>query len=121
MRRPTAAAPAPTVGRIGPPDADTGLVSDRGTSYIRPFMFDRARLDPDWWEDRAPARAGLPTEYHDDDPRVVGADLGLLPEARSLDDPPQQEDFAALISALRQVQDSAAHVRLGFDRRGRRA
>jgi hypothetical protein len=84
-------------------------------------MFDRARLDPDWWEDRAQARAGLPTEFHDDDPRVVGADLGLLPEARSLDDPPEHEDFAALAAALRQLQDAAAHVRLGYDRRGRRA
>src|SRR3954470_13693118 len=91
-----------STGRLAGPRP---LVSDRGTSYIRRFMFDRARLDPDWWEDRAPARAGLPTEYHDDDPRVVGADLGLLPEARSLDDPPQHEDFAALIGALRQVQD----------------
>jgi SWI/SNF-related matrix-associated actin-dependent regulator of chromatin subfamily A-like protein 1 len=84
-------------------------------------MFDRARLDPDWWEDVAPARAGLRPEHYDDDPRVVGADLGLLPEARSLDDPPQQEDFDALIDALRQAQDASAHVRLGFDRRGRRA
>src|SRR4051812_32093196 len=84
-------------------------------------MFDRARLDPDWWEDVAPARAGLTPEYHDDDPRVVGADLGLLPEARSLDEPPQHEDFEALITALRGVQEAAAHVRLGFDRRGRRA
>src|SRR4051794_32895582 len=75
-------------------------------------MFDRARLDPDWWEDRAPAHAGLPTEFHDDDPRVVGADLGLLPEARALDDPPQHEDFAALATALRQVQGADAHVRL---------
>src|SRR3954462_15040716 len=97
------------------------VVCDRGPPYIRPFMFDRARLDPDWWEDVAPARAGLPPEYHDDDPRVVGADLGLLPDARSLDDPPQHEDFEALITALRQVQDTGAHVRLGFDRRGRRA
>src|SRR3954452_16178532 len=97
------------------------LVSDRGTSYIRPFMFDRARLDPDWWDDVAPARAGLPPDHYDDDPRTVGADLGLLPEARSLDDPPQHEDFEALAQALRQVQDAAAHVRLGFDRRGRRA
>jgi SWI/SNF-related matrix-associated actin-dependent regulator of chromatin subfamily A-like protein 1 len=101
--------------------ADRRLVSDRGTSYIRPFMFDRARLDPDWWDDVAPARAGLPPEHYDDDPRVVGADLGLLPEARSLDDPPRQEDFEALAQALRHVQDAAAHVRLGFDRRGRRA
>ena len=84
-------------------------------------MFDRARLDPDWWEDLAPARAGLRPEYHDDDPRVVGADLGLLPEARSLDDPPRAEDFAALVSALRAAEESTAHVRLGSDRRGRRA
>ena len=84
-------------------------------------MFDRTRLDPDWWEDVAPARAGLRPEYHDDDPRVVGADLGLLPESRSLDDPPQQQDFDALIGALRAAQESTAHVRLGVDRRGRRA
>jgi hypothetical protein len=84
-------------------------------------MFDRARLDPDWWEDRANARAGLPTEFHDDDPRAVGAELGLLPEPRSLDDPPQHDDFTALIGALRQAQDAAAHVRLGQDRRGRPA
>src|SRR3954469_11010252 len=89
------------------------VVSDRGTSYIRPFMFDRARLDPDWWEDVAPARAGLRPEFHDDDPRVVGADLGLRREARSLDEPPQESDFAALAAALRQAADATAHVRLG--------
>src|SRR5439155_601475 len=97
------------------------LGSGRATSYIRPFMFDRARLDPDWWEDVAPARAGLPPEFHDDDPRVVGADLGLLPEPRSLDDPPQESDFTALVMALREAAGATAHVRLGLDRRGRRA
>src|SRR5436853_4156646 len=84
-------------------------------------MFDRARLDPDWWEDVAPARAGLRPEHYDDDPRVVGAQLGLLPEARSLDQPPQREDFDELIDALRAAQRTSAHVRLGHDRRGRLA
>src|SRR5439155_24561441 len=95
------------------------LGSGRATSYIRPFMFGRARLDPDWWEDVAPTRAGLPPVFHDDDPRVVGADLGLLPEPRSLDDPPQESDFTALVMALREAAGATAHVRLGLDRRGR--
>ena len=104
-----------------PPRPRLRVVSDRGTPYIRPFMFDRARLDPDWWEDLAPARAGLTPAFHDDDPRVVGADLGLLAEPRSLDEPPQESDFAALAQALREAEGAAAHVRLGLDRRGRRA
>src|SRR3954468_2857818 len=95
--------------------------SDRPTSYIRPFMFDGKRLDPDWWEDVAPSRAGLPPRYHDDDPRVVGAELGLLPEPRSPPEPPQAVDFAALANALRDASSGAPHVRLGEDRRGRRA
>ena len=105
----TAAAPAPAVP------------SDRPTSYIRPFMFDGKRLDPDWWEDVAPSRAGLPPRYHDDDPRVVGQELGLLPPPRHPDEPPTAADFTALADALRDIQSNAPHVRLGQDRRGRPA
>ena len=81
--------------------------------------FENPRLDPDWWEDLAPSRAGLKPRFHDEDPRVVGEELGLLPPPRSLDPPPNEADFAALAEALRAEAGAAAHVRLGVDRRGR--
>jgi hypothetical protein len=81
--------------------------------------FESARLDPDWWDDAAPARAGLPPRHYDDDPRFVGVELGLLPPPRAPDDPPSAADFAALSAALRAQAEAAAYVRLGTDRRGR--
>jgi hypothetical protein len=81
--------------------------------------FEDQRLDPDWWEDLAPARAGLKPRYDDEDPRFVGLELGLLPPPRFPDEPPSEEDFTALAAALRVHSESPAHVRLGTDRRGR--
>ena len=81
--------------------------------------FESNRLDPDWWEDVAPALAGLEPRNHDDDPRFVGEELGLLPPPRSPEEPPQQADFEALAGALRAEQEADASVRLGSDRRGR--
>src|SRR3954469_9051438 len=81
--------------------------------------FEAARLDPDWWEDLAPSRAGLKAHTEDEDPRFVGLELGLLPPPRNPDEHPTAQDFAALASALRVQAESPAHVRLGIDRRGR--
>ena len=81
--------------------------------------FESTRLDPDWWEDVAPSRAGLHPRHHDDDPRFVGSELGLLPPPRNPHEPPQDADFAALARALRAEQEADASVRLGTDRRGR--
>jgi hypothetical protein len=112
---PWAAAPAPA------------RQPDRPISYIRLSMFDtRARFedvrrDPDWWEDLAPSRAGLPPRYDDEDPRLVGAALGLLPPPRRPTEPPTEHDFKALAQALRAQAETPATVRLGADRRGRPA
>lgn len=81
--------------------------------------FEDARLDPDWWEDLAPSRAGLKPRYEDEDPRFVGLQLGLLPPPRTPHEPPTEQDYLALVSALRVQAESPAHVRLGTDRRGR--
>ncbi|MEA2468660.1 MAG: SWI/SNF-related matrix-associated actin-dependent regulator of chromatin subfamily A-like protein 1, partial [Thermoleophilaceae bacterium] len=81
--------------------------------------FEDARLDPDWWEDLCPSRAGLAPRFEDEDPRFVGTELGLLPPPRSPHEPPSEADFMALASALRVRAESPAHVRLGTDRRGR--
>jgi hypothetical protein len=84
-------------------------------------MFEGNRVDPDWWEEIAPARAGVPPRFDDDDPRFVGTQLGLLPPPRAPGEPPREADFLALAGALRAQSESAAHVRLGTDRRGRQS
>jgi superfamily II DNA or RNA helicase len=81
--------------------------------------FEDIRMDPDWWEDLAPSRAGLKPRFEDEDPRIVGAQLGLLPPPRHPTRPPTDDDFAALAQALRAEAETPAHVRLGTDRRGR--
>src|SRR3954452_494302 len=83
--------------------------------------FEAARLDPDWWEDLAPSRTGLKPHTEDEDPRLVGLELGLLPPPRNPDEHPTEQDFTALASALRVQAEATAHVRLGVDRRGRRS
>src|SRR3954471_21672862 len=119
--------PGPPRPRLRRPAGGLRSRPDRPTSYIRLSMFDtRARFedvlrDPDWWEDLAPSRAGLKPRFEDEDPRFVGAELGLLPPPKHPTQPPQQEDFEALATALRAAQESPATVRLGTDRRGRPA
>src|SRR4051794_9606060 len=111
----------------GPPHRAAPRRPDRATPYIRLSMFDTrprfedVRRNPDWWEDLAPSRAGLKPRFEDEDPRCVGAELGLLPPPKHPTQPPQQEDFEALATALRAAQESPATVRLGTDRRGRPA
>ena len=75
---------------------------------------------PDWWERLGAAWAGTPPRSDDEDPRIVGAELGLLPEPgeAALDEPPAAKDYMALADALRAQADAAAFVRMGSDRRG---
>ncbi len=76
------------------------------------------RLDPEWWEALGTARAGGPARSDYEDPRVAGAELGLLPVPDSTEDPPAAHHYAALAEALRAKSAAAGHVRLGKDRRG---
>jgi SWI/SNF-related matrix-associated actin-dependent regulator 1 of chromatin subfamily A len=74
---------------------------------------------PEWWERLGAAWAGTPPRSDREDPRIVGAELGLLPESGSLEEElPAAGDYMALAAALRAEAEAAAHVRMGEDRRG---
>jgi superfamily II DNA or RNA helicase len=80
-----------------------------------------AEFDPRWWERLGGARAGAPPRSEEEDPRIAGAKLGLLPPPRGLDAAPAAADYAGLAAALRAEAAARAHVRLGADRRGEQA
>jgi superfamily II DNA or RNA helicase len=85
---------------------------------MRPAHHPDCEFEPLWWDRMAAAASRTLPPPTDEDPRVVGAEMGLLAPPEQLDGVPTESDYDALTSALRAEAAAAAHVRLGADRRG---